>query len=69
MTSNYEHDKLAQPAAYKDNAPKLWVRYLHRCHTKVHSLHPKPEGLQAIGSTTRSTPPPQRGRPWKLAHG
>jgi hypothetical protein len=54
---------------YKKHAPEPRVRYLHRCHRKVHSLHPKPAGLQAIRSTTRSTPPPQRGRPWKLAHG
>ena len=53
-----------RPASiYKKHAPEPWVRYLHRCHRKVHSLHPKPEGLQAIRSTTRSTPPPQKGRP------
>ena len=35
----------AQPTDYKKPAPMPRVRYLHRCHTKVPSLHPKPWGL------------------------
>jgi hypothetical protein len=30
---------------------------LHRCHTQVLPLHPKPRDFQVTGSTTRSTPP------------
>ena len=53
-----------EPSIYKKRAPELCVRYLHRCHTKVLTLHPKPRDFQAIRSTTRSTPPDSRPHPY-----
>jgi hypothetical protein len=37
------------------HAPRPYARYLHRCHTRVPSLHPKPQDFKVTGSTTRST--------------
>ena len=46
--------------AYKKHAPKLWVRYLHRCHTRVLPLHPNQGISRAHGVVeheTRYQPP------------
>jgi hypothetical protein len=41
-------------APYKEHAPEPWVRHLHRCHTKVLPLHPKPCDFQAVRSTPQN---------------